>query len=145
MARKPKLINPGDQFNHLTVIKHIGRYETPNGTVRRIFECKCSCGSIKTYEYFSLRKLYSCGCKRKPRPKKDIIGKQFGRLVVLKDIDSKQYECLCSCGKTKVANYYSLISKEGGTKSCGCLQRDRTREHSKNKKITSSQNINNDR
>ncbi len=35
-----------------------------------------------------------------------------------------KYECLCSCGNTKVTNYYSLISKKGGTKSCGCLQKE---------------------
>jgi hypothetical protein len=141
MARKPKIINPGDQFNHLTVVKHIGRYETPNGTVRRIFECKCSCGSVKNYEYFSLRKIYSCGCKRKPRIRKDIIGNQFGRLVVLKELDNKKYECLCSCGNTKVTNYYSLISKKGGTKSCGCLQKEKTREYAKKRKTI--QNVNN--
>ena len=53
------------------------------------------------------------------------INKRFGLLVTTKYIeranDRYYYECLCDCGKTKVADLYAL--RKGLTKSCGCLKK----------------------
>jgi len=59
--------------------------------------------------------------------KLDLKNNQFGRLEVIKKIDSRltsgghpvaQWLCRCSCGKEKVVSAGSLVS--GKTKSCGC-------------------------
>lgn len=56
-----------------------------------------------------------------------MIGKTFGRLIVLEDRGSqhgkgKKYLCKCSCGADKVALQSRLL--RGETKSCGCLRRE---------------------
>ena len=63
----------------------------------------------------------------------NLIGKTFGRLVVLsKDIEaSKQHKraywlCQCSCGNKKTIAGLSLI--RGATQSCGCLRNERVFE-----------------
>lgn len=62
-------------------------------------------------------------------PFKDLTGKQFGKLTVIKRSDfrgnGKQpvvyWDCLCECGKTPTTKGYSLVS--GEAKSCGCRKR----------------------
>ena len=57
---------------------------------------------------------------------KDITGKRFGKLVVIKFDHiikgSSFWECLCDCGKTSIVSKTSLNS---GTKSCGCNKNQR--------------------
>jgi hypothetical protein len=59
---------------------------------------------------------------------KDLTGKKFGRLLIIKRAkdyvysDNKKrlvWECLCDCGK--VTNVLSCGIVSGNTKSCGCL------------------------
>lgn len=57
----------------------------------------------------------------------DIIGKQFGRLTVIKCYDSKKnnryyYLCNCECGETKEASRTNLI--HNNITSCGCLRKE---------------------
>ncbi len=62
-------------------------------------------------------------------PKKlDLVGKEFGWLVVQKKTDKRTksngsiiWECLCKCGKIVHSPTYHLIG--GETKSCGCYKR----------------------
>ncbi len=56
---------------------------------------------------------------------KDITGKKYGNLLVLKFAGTNKHrcslwKCLCDCGKTKIVS--SLCLKSGDTKSCGCLK-----------------------
>ena len=57
---------------------------------------------------------------------KDLTGKKFNRLTVLRFSHSKNkksyWECVCSCGVSKAVRSDRLTS--GGTKSCGCAQRE---------------------
>lgn len=57
----------------------------------------------------------------------DIIGKRFGRLVVLEEIacdkQGTYYKCVCDCGKTTRPIFGSSL-RLGRTKSCGCLLRE---------------------
>lgn len=55
----------------------------------------------------------------------DIIGRRFGRLVVLgrSRIQSRWYaDCLCDCGQQKSVYIYNVMS--GKSKSCGCLAKE---------------------
>lgn len=59
---------------------------------------------------------------------KDLTGKKFGRLTVIKDAgrntNSKVlWECSCDCGNTLVAVAGHILN--GNTKSCGCFQKER--------------------
>lgn len=58
--------------------------------------------------------------------KLDLIGKRFGKLVVINRDETTEYKdrvsrwnCLCDCGKNKIIRARSLL--DGGTKSCGCI------------------------
>lgn len=57
----------------------------------------------------------------------DLVGKRFGRLVVLRrDFrrNGKWYwRCLCDCGAEKVV-FTNLLTRTNGSRSCGCLQRE---------------------
>jgi len=62
----------------------------------------------------------------------DITGQKFGRLTVLKKtIERKNggviWLCKCECGSELNTRADSL--KEGRTKSCGCLQREKVTKH----------------
>ena len=62
---------------------------------------------------------------------KDLMGQRFGRLVAInKEGRSKKreiiWQCLCDCGNLKIAIGSRLTS--GRIQSCGCLQKDRTKE-----------------
>jgi len=56
----------------------------------------------------------------------DITGQKFGRLTVIKRVnsvnDSTMYLCKCECGKEKIINGAHL--RRGKTKSCGCLHKE---------------------
>ncbi len=59
----------------------------------------------------------------------DLTGLRFGRLVALHETrvnGGKRWVCACDCGGTTITWGYHLVS--GHTKSCGCLQRERTSE-----------------
>ena len=97
------------------------------------WHCICSCQDKKEVDVIgkSLRngKTTSCGCYNKKRTKesltKDLKGKTFGKLTVLKQVDKPDKKgafwlCQCSCKKKtlKIVRSHALIS--GNTSSCGC-------------------------
>lgn len=65
---------------------------------------------------------------------KNIIGKRVGRLTVLEEVGrdkwrSVLWKCKCDCGNKTIVCSGSL--KSGNTKSCGCLQKERSSETNK--------------
>lgn len=59
----------------------------------------------------------------------DLTGQKFGRLLADKYIDKDKngismWQCKCDCGNIKIVRGLSL--KNGDTKSCGCLQKERS-------------------
>src|SRR3990167_5305831 len=92
----------------------------------RNFNVLCDCGKTKVIQATNLPRTKSCGCegRRKLENYPSIEGKQFGRLKAIKRIRSgtTKYICRCECGVGKVVTYINLMS--GGTKSCGCLQKE---------------------
>lgn len=59
------VINVGDRFNFLTIIKELPIKTIPCGQKKRMFECACVCGKIIDVSISSLRhgNQISCGCK----------------------------------------------------------------------------------
>jgi hypothetical protein len=78
--------------------------------------------------------------------RKDLSGERFGRLVVLKYCNNNKYgravwECECSCQKKTITLVTSnCLLREGGTQSCGCLQKEMMSAtkttHGKSKTVT---------
>lgn len=111
----------GQRFGSLVVLE---RYPQNTKDGHAQWKCLCDCGNEAIYAGRTLtsNKAISCGCARK----KDLTGKQFGRLTVIKYAYSKNgaryWECQCECGKTTFVNSSSLTT--GNTRSCGCLHSD---------------------
>lgn len=110
----------GQKFGRLTVECSAGHDKWR----RRIWQCKCDCGNTVIVDTARLKNGHtrSCGCLH---PKaKDITGKRFGNLVVLKKIGRKHHanywQCKCDCGKYIECNQYNL--ERGTSTSCGCLK-----------------------
>lgn len=73
-------------------------------------------------------------------PPRELTGERFGRLVVLREADRKDWArngpwrmrswlCACDCGATVVVPTGRLTTRHGNaTRSCGCLQRERASE-----------------
>lgn len=89
--------------------------------VDKKWECICDCGT--TYyckaAYLSKGHITSCGCKKN----KNLIGKKFGRLTVLRFIgknnnNKRLFECRCECGN--IINAISAKLMCGRKVSCGC-------------------------
>lgn len=63
---------------------------------------------------------------------KDISGKRFGKLIVIKPTGKKKnnsylWLCKCDCGKTVIVKSGNLTS--GSTQSCGCLRTEKIIKH----------------
>ncbi len=103
-----------------------------------VWHCVCECGKEKDVSARRLTrgKVRSCGCLSNP-PLKDYVGKTFGRLTVMeyagtgkelgyKSSKLRYWRCCCECGKETVVGQTDL--QNGLTESCGCIQKERTRE-----------------
>ncbi|NWO12705.1 hypothetical protein [Virgibacillus sp.] len=113
------------QYGHLKVIKEV----ESKGYTRR-WLCKCECGKEITVNMSDLRNgnVQSCGCSPGcSRKRIDITGHQYGRLKVIKEVESKGYTrcwlCKCECGKEITVRMSNL--RKGSTQSCGCLRKER--------------------
>ena len=63
--------------------------------------------------------------------KQDLLGKQYGRLTVVREAPPKnggrKVTCLCTCGTETTVFASNLV--RGTTTSCGCLSRERSTTH----------------
>ena len=136
MGRFENLV--GQRFNRLLVLERAEN--TKQGQLQWL--CQCDCGNTCIARGCSLKNgaKKSCGCLRKETARnntfKDIEGEIFGRLTVIKEIKNDDKEdtfsywlCRCECGNEVVVTGVSL--RNGNTKSCGCLQKDKIKEISK--------------
>ncbi len=119
----------GQRFGQLTALSPTEERGS-RGSV--IWRCRCDCGREVQVELGQLTAGYrkSCGCLSRP-PRKDFIGRRFGRLTVTgyegKRAGMHQWRCRCDCGQETVVGQTLLQSKK--TKSCGCLQATVYREN----------------
>ena len=108
----------GQKFGKLTVIKMLYNYK--NG--QTYCKCKCDCGNeyITRMNGLITGNTSSCGCIHSP----NLIGQKFGRLTVIKELESNTSQrlwlCKCDCGNEVKVHSYTLTS--GHTQSCGCLR-----------------------
>lgn len=111
-------------FGKLTVISEVENSSPPK------WNCRCECGkTIVVSSRALLRKeRTSCGCKRKEL-RKNLVGKRFGKLLVIRRDDNYiapsgqelvRYKCKCDCGSEVSILATSL--QQGLTQSCGCLR-----------------------
>lgn len=114
MPKALDLIN--QKYGKLTVIQ-----KAPNKNKRTAWLCKCDCGNeiIVTTQALRSGNVKSCGCLYH----KDLIGKKFGQLLVLKATNKRRHgsvvwECLCDCGNITYATTEGL--RTGDNVSCGC-------------------------
>ena len=124
----------GKKFGRLTVIKPVGRNK--KGSV--LWLCKCECSNKIITIAYSLKNsdCKSCGCYNieQMRATKliDMIGRKFGRLTVLREVErkgnSRYFECLCECGNKVTVRGSHL--RAGLIQSCKCLNKERVHETS---------------
>lgn len=126
----------GMRFGMLVVTREAP--PTYNGRGHRIVRwyCDCDCGTKDhIVRGCNLPGAKSCGCERYL----NLVGKRFGRLEVISELSErtknnlKIFHCKCDCGnECDVIGTYLV---NGNTKSCGCYQKDLTRErfHKTNK------------
>lgn len=113
----------GQRFGSLVAVEYLKSSK---------WRCKCDCGNEVVTTYTSLKSgdRASCGCARN-KPRYDLTGMRFGRLVVQDYAGGGLWNCICDCGNTKQADTWSL--RNGVTPSCGCqwleAQGARTRTH----------------
>lgn len=121
----------GQKVGRLSVIERVECGRTPSNTPRIKWRCKCECGNecIKSSTFLRTSPNPSCGCYAREETSKrtleDMVGKRFGRLVVVKRVPSKnltKWLCRCDCGNEIEAFGNNL--KRGHTISCGCYRED---------------------
>ena len=139
----PENFRHGSRFESL-VGKTYGRwhvmYECANRSHGKIYyHGKCDCGNESDVSACDLKtnKSRSCGCLnlelinlRISEQNPISIGDRFGRLTVIKQLDTVQNKrywlCKCRCGNAVRVPTSCLMS--GVTRSCGCYQKDRASE-----------------
>lgn len=101
--------------------------------------CRCACGTMRIIRAGELKRgtTTSCGCYQKELTAntfaKDLTGMLFDRLLVISSTKERgpsgsiKWKCLCTCGNVTTVTSNSLLT--GATKSCGCLQRERSTTH----------------
>lgn len=127
MAKLRDLI--GEQFGLLTVIRRADNDEQG----RVCWVCMCDCGNpnprIVRGQNLINGKTISCGCIKRKKEAKNLVGMKFGMLSVISRAEDNigndgknviMWNCVCECGNKTIVDGRSL--KKGHTKSCGCLQ-----------------------
>lgn len=121
---KREQVSIGSRFGKLVVIEEL----TERIYKERGYLCQCDCGETTkaARSKLLLGRKKSCGCARKKSPPNtlDLIGKRFGKLIVLDRAGvtprgNSLWKCQCDCGEVvPAAMGTSLRRKE--TISCGC-------------------------
>lgn len=138
----------GQRFGRLVVE---GAAE-PNvaGRSQARFRCDCGRSVVKVLTKVLQGHTQSCGCLKespnKPTPPEEMVGRRFGRLVVVAQAPTRisrsgvtglstsmtRWVCRCDCGVEKVLLRNNLIN--GTTKSCGCLSHEVASQMGKGRK-----------
>lgn len=115
----------GKRFGHILVLSRFSNECPPK------WKCLCGCGNefVTRGSFLVNGHTKSCGCRKKQLRIKDMVGKRFGHLVVLKQgadevtkngLRHIRWVCKCDCGRISLIRGTSL--RNGHTLSCGCLR-----------------------
>ena len=117
----------GNRYGSLTVLGY-----AYNKNKEAFWSCKCDCGNTAVISGHNLRSgnTKTCGCSHHNRPHEDLTGLRFGRLSVTRGVGKNNrndylWECKCDCGAITIVPRSSLVY--GNTRSCGCLNKDATK------------------
>lgn len=120
-------IDIGSVFGNLVIVDQLESKEE-----KLQWLCKCSCGKHRVFTTYDLTSGLYTDCGHVLEEKRNLAGLKFGRLTVLKKIQSdstqSRWLCECECGNTK--EVYGSHLKVGNVQSCGCLARELTSERS---------------
>ena len=95
----------GSKFNRLEVVGKDDSQKQP------YWICKCDCGTVKSVSERQIisRKTKSCGCLRNENcikmgrgRLKDIMGKRYGKLLVVNRLHVPYWLCRCDCGNERI-------------------------------------------
>ena len=125
----------GSKIGKLTVLKR-----HPSNTTMRYWDCRCECGNtvVVSQEDFDWGSVTDCGCSQNGKPRPDLTGQTFGKLMVLREVEPvttsqgrpmRAWLCRCTCGREVVVRHYNLT--KGVTRSCGCLRSEKQRKRVK--------------
>lgn len=113
----------GKRFGRL-VVKSFGG---TNKYKAALWNCVCDCGKEKTIQSSCLTRdggTKSCGCISIEMRRDDLVGRKFGRWLVVGYSHTKNgrayWNCVCECGGSKLVNTGDLNS--GDSTSCGCFK-----------------------
>lgn len=117
----PQQIKPKDKFEHWLVLEEAPSHISPGGTRRKMYKCKCDCGTIKTVSATLLRtgKSTSCGC----RGSYLLPNSKYQDWTVIEKSEetdnhgSQFYLCKCECGVIRPVRMADLLN--GSSKNCG--------------------------
>lgn len=98
----------GLRFGDWTAIRYIGNSS---------WECRCSCGEVKSVRTQYLKDGRSKSCGHDTTRFNDLSGKTLGEWTVLSYSGNQKWRCKCSCGTVRDVESYFLSS--GKSKSCG--------------------------
>lgn len=137
--RKPRdfKFRIGNTNGYLEIINYFGKV----GKIH-MYKYKCDCGNTFTAPYNKFKqKNNSCGCIKTKVKYKDLTGKKFNALTVLKINkerinNSISWKCKCDCGNT--TNVTSSNLTLGKVKSCGCYRTSRSGKNMVGKKFGNS-------
>lgn len=111
----------GKRFGKLTVISYA---YTKNKNANWL--CRCDCGNEKIMQSSSIKKAKGCG-KCTEYKFEDLSGRKYGKLTVLRRSDRTgkyvYFDCICDCGNEVTVRATDL--KDGTTKSCGCIKKEK--------------------
>lgn len=90
--------------------------------------CRCECGNTSETYLNALKRgaTKSCGCSMKNELYNNLIGKRFGKLVVIEELERSnrgqaRYKCKCDCGNEIEVLGSNLLYDQ--TYSCGCFRK----------------------
>jgi hypothetical protein len=130
IAKQPKDF-VGKKINKLLVLRGMQPTKYKGTYAFATYLCRCECGAEKEIDVYRLAKgkLQSCGCERVLVNLTDLIepGDKFNRLTVIGfDTTKNLWEYKCECGQVIFRNGKTV--RNGNTKSCGCLNKEKNSE-----------------
>ena len=98
----------GKKYEHL-LIQNIYSGEI-SGQKTKVALCKCDCGNIKEFKFFSIiNNVYKyCGDCYNGTPYSSFIGKKYGLLTV-QDVEKNMATVKCDCGNLKEIHLHYLL------------------------------------